>query len=251
VSDLEDRLGDYIRQVHENTRKYLQDLTEENAKLCALIHTLEGELDRERKDRLRIEERVAAIDAERRAYLERYLEVEAQNTNVSNLYVATLRLHSSIDHQDVLAAIHEIVINLVGSEELAVFETNAQGSTLVLSSSHGIDRTAFDKIAVGVGIIGSCAASGRTYVPGASHGAARSGSERNLTACVPLMVEGVVTGAVAIFGLLGHKPGLQPIDHQLLALIGTHAATALYCTALVEHAGGRQSLRARAASEIP
>jgi hypothetical protein len=250
VSDLEDHLSEYVRQVNENTRKYLQDLTEENAKLCALIHTLERELDRERKDRLRIEERVAAIDAERRAYLERYLEVEAQNTNVSNLYVATLRLHSSIDHQDVLAAIHEIVINLVGSEELAVFETNAQGSSLILSSSHGIDRAAFEKIALGVGVIGSCAMSGRTYVAGASDHP-RSGAETKLTACVPLLVEGFVTGAVAIFGLLGHKPGLEPIDHELFALIGTHAATALYCTSLVEHAGGRQSLRARAASEIP
>jgi hypothetical protein len=251
VTEVKEHLTDYIRQVHENTRKFLQDLTEENAKLCALIHTLERELDRERKDRLSIEQRVAAIDAERRTYLERYLEVEAQNTNVSNLYVATLRLHGSIDHHDVLEAIHEIVINLVGSEELAVFETSAQGSTLLLSSSHGIDRAPFEKIALGAGIIGSCAATGRTYVTGISPSGPRAAYEGNLTACVPLVVEGVVTGAVAIFGLLEHKPGLQPIDHELFALIGSHAATALYCTSLVEHAGGRQSLRARAASEIP
>ena len=139
MTDGGDDLGDYVRKVQQNTQEYLRDLSAENAKLCALIHTLEGELDRERKDRLRIEERVAAIDAERRSYLERYLEVEAQNANVSNLYVATLRVHGSIGRSDVLAAVHEIVINLVGCEELAVLEMNSDGSALVLSSSFGID----------------------------------------------------------------------------------------------------------------
>jgi hypothetical protein len=251
VTDVEDHLIQYFRQVYDDTRKYLHDLTQENAKLCALIHTLERELDRERRDRLRIEERIAAIDAERQAYLKRYLEVEAQNANVSNLYVATLRLHGSIDHNDVLAAIHEIVINLVGSEELAVFELNPPGSTLLLSSSHGIDRTAFERVAVGAGIIGGCAASGQIYIAGSARGASRSGREANLSACVPLLVEGVVTGAVAIFRLLAHKPALEPIDHELFALIGSHAATALYCTSVVEHTGGRRSLRARTVSEVP
>lgn len=253
MTDPDDHLIHYFRQVYDTTRKYLRDLTEENAKLCALIHTLERELDRERKVRLRIEERVAAIDAERQAYLKRYLEVEAQNANVSNLYVATLRLHGSIDHNDVLAAIHEIIINLVGCEELAVFELPVQGSTLFLSSSHGIDRTPLERVPVGVGTIGECAASGRTFIATATGApnSAGAGPEANLTACVPLMVEGVVTGAVAIFRLLGHKPGLEPMDHELFSLIGSHAATALYCTSAVEHTGARRSLRARAVSEIP
>ena len=251
MSDSGDDLSDYVRRVHENTQKYLRDLIAENDRLFALIHTLERELDRERKDRLHIEERIAAIDAERRAYLEKYLEVEAQNANVSNLYVATLRLHGSIGHADVLTAIHEIVINLVGCEELAVFEMNSQGSTLSLSSSFGIDPMPLQRVPLGLGIIGACAESGRTYVASESSGFAPTPAEANLTVCVPLLVEHVVTGAVAIFRLLDHKPKLEPIDHELFALLGTQAATALYCTSFVENSGGRQSLRARAASEYP
>jgi hypothetical protein len=254
VSDSSERddLGDYVRQVHQNTQKYLRDLINENERLFALIHTLERELDRERKDRLRVEERIAALDAERKAYLERYLEVEAQNANVSNLYVATLRLHASIGHADVLTAIHEIVINLVGSEELAVFEMNSQGSMLMLSSSFGLDPNGLQRVALGVGVIGACALSGRTFVAGEwTEGFAPIPLEAALTVCVPLIVEGVVTGAVAIFRLLEHKPKLEPIDHELFALLGTQAATALYCTSFVEHSGGRQSLRARALSEYP
>ncbi len=251
MTDPVDDLGDYVRKVQQNTQDYLRDLIAENAKLCALIHTLEGELDRERKDRLRIEERIAAIDAERRSYLERYLEVEAQNANVSNLYVATLRVHGSIGRNDVLAAIHEIVINLVGCEELAVLEMNSDGSALVLSSSFGIDPAPLQKVLLGSGIIGTCATSGRMFIQSETSDAERSPIETHLTACIPLIVEGAVTGAVVIFRLLDHKPKLEPIDHELFALLGTHAAMALYCSTLVESAGGRRSLRARAVSDIP
>lgn len=250
MTDPDDYLSDYVRKVHQDTQKYLRDLIAENSKLCALIHTLERELDRERRDRLRMEERVASIDAERRAYQERYLEVEAHNANVSNLYVATLRLHRSIDHSDVLSAIQEIIINLVGSEELAIFEMNPQGTGLVLSSSFGIDTTVWQKVPLGVGITGRCAELGESFIAGESPHVRRAATEEHLTACLPLMVAGRVTGAIAIFRLLDHKPMLVPIDHELFALLGTHGATALYCTSLVVE-NVRLSLRIRAASEAP
>jgi putative methionine-R-sulfoxide reductase with GAF domain len=252
VTDTPEDLSEYVRKVHENTQKYLRDLLAENEKLCDLVYTLERELDRQRKDRLHLEERLAAMESERRAYLERYLSVEEQNANVSSLYVAMLRIHGSIDHADVLSAIHEIVVNLVGSEELGVFETNAEGTALVLSSSVGIDASSLTRIPFGAGIIGGCAVTGKTHVVKDSAAALEPlDFETNITACVPLVVEGAVTGVVAIFRLLRHKTKLEPIDHELFALLGTHGASALYCTSLVEATGGRRSLHARAASMPP
>jgi hypothetical protein len=251
VTDGASDLSDYIQRVKQNTQEYMRGLVEENAKLCALIHTLEGELDRERKDRLRVEEQIAAIDAERRSYLEKYEEVEAQNSNVSNLYVATLRVHGSIGHGEVLSAIHEIIVNLIGCEELAVLETTRDGAALVLSSWFGIEPGPFRRVAVGAGIIGACAASGESYIEGESSPSesplVRSPSEAHLTACIPLVVEGVVTGAVVLFRLLEHKGKLQPIDLQLFGLLGTHAAMALHYTTLVDRLGRRQSLPVPAA----
>ncbi len=164
MTDTREGLGDYIRTVRETTQEYLRDLTQENEKLCALIRTLEGQLDQERRERLQVEERIKAVEAERRSYLERYLDVETQNDNVSKLYAATLRLHGTISHADVLAAIHEIVINLVGSEELAVFEMSEDRARLVVSSSHGMDASTLLPIPVGAGIIGHCAVTGLSYV---------------------------------------------------------------------------------------
>jgi hypothetical protein len=251
VTDTPEDLSEYVRKVHENTQKYLRDLLAENEKLCDLVYTLERELDRQRKDRLHLEERLAAMEAERRAYLERYLSVEEQNANVSSLYVAMLRIHGSIDHADVLSAIQEIIVNLVGSEELGVFETNAEGTAMVLSSSVGIDATSFSRIPFGAGFIGGCAATGKTHVAKDPAAPEPLDFETNITACVPLVVEGAVTGVVAIFRLLRHKAKLEPIDHELFVLLGTHGASALYCTSLVEATGGRRSLHARAASMAP
>jgi hypothetical protein len=251
VSDLPEDLSEYVRKVHENTQKYLRDLLSENEKLCNLVYTLERELDRHRKDKLHVEERLAAMEAERRAYLERYLSVEEQNSNVSSLYVAMLRLHGSIDHADVLAAIREIVINLVGSEELVIFETNVEGTALIVSSAIGVDASTLARIPFGKGIIGQCAAGAKTYLAKEDSAPPPREGEGDLTACVPLVVDGAVTGAIAIFRLLRHKPKLEAIDHELFALLGTHGASALYCTSVVRSTGSRQSLRARAASEIP
>jgi hypothetical protein len=252
MTEPDESLRDYIRTVQENTQKYLRDLASENDKLCALVRTLEGHLDRERKDREEVEQRIRAVEAERRTYQERYHEVEEQNDNVSKLYAATLRIHRSISHEDVLAAIHEIIINLVGSEEFAVFEMNTDGTRLARASSFGMDVARLGPIAVGTGIIGHAARSGDTYVAGsgpAPGSADQVPLEANLTACVPFLVEGVVTGAVAIFKLLGHKPRLEPVDLELFTLLGSHAANALYCTSVVESSGAPRSLHMRAAAE--
>jgi hypothetical protein len=251
VSDLPEDLSEYVRKVHENTQKYLRDLLAENEKLCNLVYALEREVDRHRKDRLHVEERLAAMESERRACLERYLSVEEQNANVSSLYVAMLRLHGSIDHADVLAAIQEIVVNLVGSEELLIFETNTEGTALVLSSAVGVDSSGLTRVPFGKGIIGECAAAAKTFLAKDGSTPQSREGEADLTACVPLIVEGAVTGAIAIFRLLRHKAKLEAIDHELFALLGSHGASALYCTSLVRSTGGRQSLHARAVSEGP
>ena len=52
-------LARYVREVHENTQKYLRALVDENDKLCELIHTLKNELDRHRRAKLHLEESLA------------------------------------------------------------------------------------------------------------------------------------------------------------------------------------------------
>ena len=82
------------------------------------------------------------------------------NAKLLSLHVASLRLHEGRARQDVLLAIHGIVINLIGSEELAVFEVSPDGGSLVLVSSFGIDAARYTSVPMGVGVIGRVAQEG-------------------------------------------------------------------------------------------
>jgi GAF domain-containing protein len=161
---------------------------------------------------------------------QRCAEVEQHNSDLTNLFVASSRLHQSLDRREVLAAIQEIVINLVGSEELAVFEVSEDGLTLELVDSFGVEKEKFDSIPFGLGAIGEVAARGESKM-GPDDARARS---EGLTACVPLMLGKQAIGAVAVFRLLPQKPGLQPIDRDLFDLLRAQAGLALYCTRLVQ-----------------
>ena len=60
--------------------------------------------------------RSEGIKAETKAYSSRYAEVEQQNSNLANLYVASYRLHGTLDREEVIAAIQEIIANLGNSK---------------------------------------------------------------------------------------------------------------------------------------
>jgi GAF domain-containing protein len=87
-----------------------------------------------------------------------------ENAKLLNLHVASLRLHEGKARQEVLTAIHEIVINLIGSEEFAVFEVSPDGAHLHLVSSYGLNAAPFHSIPMGQGVIGQVAASGESHL---------------------------------------------------------------------------------------
>ena len=46
--------------------------------------------------------------------------------------------------------------------------------------------------------------------------------------CVPLVVQGNSIGGIAIFSLFDQKDGFSVLDRELFALLGGHAATAIF-----------------------
>jgi transcriptional regulator with GAF, ATPase, and Fis domain len=248
--------GSYVFKVREDTRRYVQDLLGDNEKLRRLVASLESEKGRLLSEKMALQEKLltlreeldriyheqsdlrrqlAEIEAANQQHSRQYGEVELQNNNLANLYVASYQLHSTLDRGEVLAAIKEIVINLIGSEELAIYEMSPDGAALRLVGSFGIDPAAYATVPVGSGIIGKTAVSGEIYLPGLpgkgiDHG--RTPRETNLTVCVPLKLGEKVSGALAVFRLLPQKKGLEAIDYELFNLLATHAGTALYLTRL-------------------
>ena len=246
--------GAFVQRVRQDTQRYVQDLLDENEKLrCQIVgledhagtlkrrmasaedelRLLRAELTGEREEHEGLRHRLEEVQGQSRTFSERYVQVEQQNTDLANLYVAGYRLHGTLDREDVLAAIQEIIINLVGCEELAIFEIDSAGSRLQLVSSFGIDTGVYQSVSVGSGLIGAVAHSGEAYLVGKSDTNGSLPLDAHLTACIPLSVDGRVTGAIAMFQLLPQKEeGLGMLDYELLDLLSAQAGVALYCTAL-------------------
>jgi hypothetical protein len=201
----------FIEKVATDSRDYMQSLLDENQRLNRQIASL--------KDRL------AVIEEESRDFSARYVEVEQQNTNLANLYVASYQLHGTLDRARVLAAIKEIVINLIGSEELAIFEVDHHFDAMMLIDSFGIDQDRW--AAVPLNSSDSISLAGTTGERFISDGV------KAPLAAIPLKLDEQVIGVIAIFSLLQQKTGLEALDFELFDLLASHGATALHCTRLV------------------
>ena len=89
----------FIQKIVTDAREYVQSLLDENRRLHDLL---------------------SEIQEESKKASERYVEVEQQNTNLANLYVASYQLHSTLDFREVIQIVQEIVINLIGAEAFAI-----------------------------------------------------------------------------------------------------------------------------------
>lgn len=235
----------FVERVRENTRRYVHALVEENATLRqklevleshkhvleSWVKNLESALENEREEREKLLSRIDALEKIRASAAEEYAMVEQENNHLAHLYSATFSLHGTLDREKVLGVIQEIVINLIGSEEVAIFELDAEGR-LELASCFGVDVDRLNGLTVENGLIARTVKSGLLYLreDGDSEGGGPGVSQ--LTTCVPLKIEGRVSGVIAVFKLLEQKQGLEPLDLELLDLLGNQAAIALHCASL-------------------
>lgn len=167
----------------ERENRHLRRLTDTLAQEQQELRRLVGELRRERTE-----------------LLERCTSLQQEVGTLSNLYVASHRLHETIGRADVLRAVEEILIDLVGSEEFAIFELSAVEPGLSLASSFGVERSELERRSLDEGPLGEAVRTGTTIIVDE-----RGNGERPLTACVPLKLDGRVIGVIAVFRLLAQR----------------------------------------------
>jgi regulator of replication initiation timing len=228
--------GGYVDKIREDTQRYIKKLLSENealrtslaevqsegARLSYQVAALRRDLEEHHSRETHLQQRLADVRAAGDQYMKQFVELEQHNTNLANLYVASYQLHGTLDRAAVVAAIEEIVINLIGSEEFAIFE-HSPTHGLALIGSFGLTEPHTTEAFTPGSRVRRCIASGEPdLLP----------PEGDMIACVPLKLDGEVTGVVAIYALLPHKSSLDPLDYELFELLASHAATALYCTSL-------------------
>jgi K+-sensing histidine kinase KdpD len=173
--------------------------------------------------------------ADARRAIQEHAEQEAQlryqTDDLANLYVASCRLHGNRTRQEVVDAIKEIVANLIGSEEILLFDVDWTNEELRLVDTNGIDPAPYRRIPLSAGLIGGAV---RAATPIIIEKQPRGAGEEQLTAVIPLQLASTITGALAIFRLLPQKPAFQDIDRNMFDLLASQAAMALHSAELDE-----------------
>jgi hypothetical protein len=218
----------------------LASLEIEKRELERQMDVLRDDLELQRSTLTQLQEQRADAAQAVETLSQRLTTLEDECTNFANFYVAVERLYLAAGRDDAFNAIVEIVANLVGSEEIAIFEVKAGG--LTLTHAHGVSDEPLKQIPLGTGQQGWAASNGHVLLPQSNPPAGMPSAlpyERSLTACVPFLVRGRVTGAVSVFGLLPQKPGLTALDHAIFEALQRHAGLALYvATALPPGSAG-------------
>ena len=239
--------GHEFLQIVGKAKEFTEDLLKENERLRFKVASLEaggaspGAVDdrvRDLQARVReLDERLAELQArhrrveeENKEFADRYIEIEEQNNNLANLYVASYQLHSTLDYQEVLRIVQEIVINLIGAEAFHILMVSEKTGQLELECSEG-QPAPTSAVVMGEGPIGKAAQSGDNFF-------AESVARREPApfdepiAVIPLKIKESVIGVISLNKLLVQKTQFTTMDYELFTLLAGHAATALFAAKL-------------------
>lgn len=233
----------FIRSVADANREYMLDIQRENERLRAVLTESEDERQRllseltavrqdvveHTKKSRELEQHLVAVEHEAHSFAERYQALEKQNSSLMNLYVASYRLHETLSRDEVLAVIQEVVVNLVGCEEHAIFELH--GSVPVPLALMGITVSDMGALDPRSPYILRAIESGNPFIA-SIEGVEVTLAGRPLSAIIPIKLVGNVTGLIVLFRLLPQKGAIDVVDQELFDLLATHAGIALYCTKL-------------------
>jgi hypothetical protein len=197
----------------------VQALREANQHLTDQVALLRERLERHQAELVRARRELADLQESSRRLSDRYVAIEEEKGNLAKLYVAASFLHASLEREQVVEALHEVLVNLLGSEDFAVYERGAFGEPALVS--------AFGDGPSAVPTPPSAEArraleTGEAYV----------GTDSGVAACIPLFLEGRPAGVVEVRSLLPQKQGFGAFDEELFELLGRHVAPALHATRL-------------------
>ncbi|MDT8423661.1 MAG: response regulator [Desulfuromonadales bacterium] len=178
-----------------------------------------------------LHQRILELEKENQVFAEQLVTIEEVNNNLTNLYVASSKLHSVVKRDEVISIIKEIVINFVGSEKFALLLKGKQNGTLHYAAGEGF--TPDDFTAVDQHQLVEVLASGESYY---TEGPVVAGSDDPAAplAAIPISIRGENIGVLAIYRLFVQKESFQPVDYQLFTMMAEHAASALFTSALYE-----------------
>lgn len=164
-------------------------------------------------------------------------QLERDHFLLKRLYAASAGIINAVEDGDVHAAIGEILGNLIGSEEVALFHYHKADRRFACAWSTGLTDELLEQLKHGTPIMRRTVEEGMTQFRDLQINSRLEPSEQNLTASVILKSSRQVVGVILIFGLLPQKNGFEWVDYELLKFLETYGAVAIQLQNLQKNAG--------------
>jgi len=154
-------------------------------------------------------------------------QIERNHFLLMRLNAANARLIQSLEQGDAFDAIAEIIANLIGCEEVAMFDYHPGEQNFSLAWTSGVEAAAMQPFLCGAGMFGRAVEQGVSQYRERQPETSLLPHEKNLTACVILKSSREIVGVVAMFGLLPQKSQLEWADFELVKFLETYGAVAI------------------------
>lgn len=213
-----------VELMRDNEQLRVQNLLLERQKIEAeqrLDHSRIGKENEQLKSELELlNSRLTEIEKKSQKFRRRYEDIEQYNMALSNVYIATNQLHSTLDFTAVVKMAEEILWNFVASPCFAIFLRDEKTGDLKLVGGQGIDGRFPSGAVQPTGMMSDALQEGVSlFLEGLTTG--------DPLACVPLKIEERVVGVVAVYEIEEHKGGLSDLDKELFELLANQTATAM------------------------
>jgi transcriptional regulator with GAF, ATPase, and Fis domain len=208
----------------------IQDSNVATAAKSVELAVLQKKINELEKEKAEILDRIREVEEENIDFANRYVVIETENNMLANLYIASYQLHSTLDFNEVLQVITEIIINLIGAEEFAILLLNEKNGRFQTVAHEGLNLERLPRFELGHGIIGIVGQTGENYFVDDMEN--YSFDYDHPMVCIPLKIKDHVIGVIAIYKLLEQKSRFADVDYELFTLLAGHAATAIFSSRL-------------------
>jgi hypothetical protein len=186
---------------------------------------IQAELAELHEDRARLKGDIARLERHVSVLSTEVASADQKVSDLRKLLLAARRLESCADRAAVLAALQDILVTVVGSDDFVVLALDEEGRTLWPILGVGATGTACGPLLVSDALVSTALETGKCQVAGPRGGGVLPRNQP--LASVPLMSWPHTVGALVIFTLLAHRSALRPVDIELLEFLSSHAATAI------------------------
>lgn len=233
---------------NEQLRHRAMDLEADNTALRTQLASdramrdLLGKIEQLQREKQQLLSHVHEAEAVSTQVSDRYHEMESELGNLAYLYVAGNQLHSTLRLSSAVRHLKELLQQLVGAKDYALYFIEPGDGALVKVASQGAnlgptrvlvrgDSAPADTVA---GAIEAVHLTGEARI---ESGLLVECGPKKPAAVVPMRFDERGVGVIVVFGVYEQKDRFVQVDFELFRMLSAHAATAL-AAALVYHASG-------------